>query len=205
VTRLPASLFSVPLPGIARPLARSEGEQFEKYLALLQKWQRSQRLLGSAEPAWIIDNVFVHSLCFLEALPPGARVIADVGSGAGVPGVPIAIVRPDVQLTLIEARQRRASFLATAVRELSLMHVAVVGDRVEKLDATYHRRFDAVVMRCAGDTHALLDVVSPLLRCAGVVVASAHPSRRPPADAEEIAVASPSGVLRTFHRYVRGR
>lgn len=201
MTALPRSLFTSPLPGIGRPLTISEGQQFHKYLNLLIKWQKTHRLLGSVEPAWVVENVFVDSLCFLEALPVGATTIADLGSGAGVPGIPIAIVRPDLRLSLIEARQRRVSFLATVVRELGLAHAEVVAGRAEGLGAEHIARFDAVVMRCAGPIDAVLGGAFRLVRAGGVVVVAAS-SSAPVADCgEALSVHAPSGVARPFHRY----
>lgn len=200
---LPPTLFTARLPGIARPLTTSEGDTLSKYLELLIKWQKTHRLVGSVEPAWIIENVFIHSLCFLEALPPEVKQLADLGSGAGLPGIPMAIVKPELRITLIEARQRRVSFLSTAIRELGLRHVDVLGERAEHLGPAYHGRFDAVVMRCAGETSGILELASRLVRDAGTVVVSAHPSAPLHALAEEIVVRAPSGVLRTFHRYTK--
>jgi 16S rRNA (guanine527-N7)-methyltransferase len=204
VTELPAALFQSPLPGIRRPLSRPEGQKLINYLKLLRKWQKTHRLIGSDDPAWILENVFVHSLCFLEALPSESRVIADVGSGAGLPGVPIAIVRPDLDLTLVEAKQRRVSFLSTVVRELSLDATRVLGERVEDLGENYASRFDAVVMRCAGGgSSRVLAEASRILRPGGVVVVSAHSSSSLPAGAEAIVVRAPSGARWTFHRVVK--
>jgi 16S rRNA (guanine(527)-N(7))-methyltransferase RsmG len=174
------------------------------YMKLLSKWQRTQRLIGSDEPAWILENVFVHSLCFLEALPPDSRIVADVGSGAGLPGVPIAIVRPDLEITLIEAKQRRASFLSTVVRELQLDTTRVLGQRVEDLGENYASQFDAVVMRCAGGgSSPVLTEAFRILRLGGAVVVSAHSDSSLPEGAETISVPTPSGTRRTFHRMVK--
>jgi 16S rRNA (guanine527-N7)-methyltransferase len=170
---------------------------------LLQKWQKTHRLIGSDDPAWIVENVFIHSLCFLEALPADSRSLADVGSGAGLPGVPIAIVRPDLVLTLVEAKQRRASFLSTVIRELRLDTTRVVSERVEDLGDDYTGRFDAVVMRCAGGAPRVLVDAFRVLRPGGVLIVSAHSASSLPDGAEIIAVRVPSGAQRTFHRFVK--
>jgi 16S rRNA (guanine527-N7)-methyltransferase len=172
-------------------------------LNLLIKWQRVQRLLGSVDPAWVVENVFLDSLCFFGALPHGITSVADVGSGAGVPGIPMAIVRPDISFSLIEARERRASFLSTVVRELELVHVEVVSARVETLANQYVGGFDAVVMRCAGEIGAVLDSALRLVRCGGVVIVSAPPAPEGLLAAEAIAVRSFSGSPRTFYRFTK--
>ena len=198
---LPRSLLGAALPGLGRRLSGSEAELLRKYLDLLIKWQKTTRLIGSVEPSWVAENVFVHSFCFLEGLPEGTRGVADVGSGAGMPGLPIAIVRPDMEVTLIEAKQRRASFLSTVVRELGLGSVTVVGDRVESLPSSFEARFDAVVMRCAGSLSEVLDPARRLVRRGGVVVVSAPASGQAPRGAEALSVRAPSGLLWHFHRF----
>jgi len=162
-----------------RPLGVLELEAFDKYLALLQKWQRVQRLVGSAEPEWIVEHLFLDSLLFLRVLPRDLAAIADVGSGAGFPGIPMKIVLPDLDVTLIESRQRRASFLTAAVRELGLARVRVVGTRVEGVPEGLLGAFGAVVMRCAGGMKELLPLVSKLVSPGGLVVCSGPPVRIP--------------------------
>ena len=163
---------------LGRPLSDTELQSFGKYLELLQKWQRSQRLLGSSDAGWIVEHVFLDSLLFLRVLPSRTESIADVGSGAGVPGVPIKIVRPDLRLTLIEARAKRTSFLSTLIRELGLRGTEVVTARVEAYALERPQAFDAVVMRCAGDFGELARAAEGLVTPGGAVIASGPPRRR---------------------------
>jgi 16S rRNA (guanine527-N7)-methyltransferase len=160
-------------------LTEQQRESFRKYLKLIEKWQRVQRLVGSTDPAWLVEHLFLDSLLFLRLLPPRARRVADLGSGAGVPGIPIAIVRPDIDLTLIEARQRRVSFLSAAVRELGLAHTRVVEGRAEWLAGQIGGTFDAVLIRCAGGLEEVLPSAVGLTAAGGVVVASGPPKERP--------------------------
>lgn len=171
------------------------------YLNILIKWSKYQRLVGSVEPRWLIENVFLDSLCFLGALPFEARRLADVGSGAGIPGIPVAIVSPDLEVDLIESRQRRVSFLSTAVRELALPRVRVVGARVEDLSASHAELFDAITMRCAGELRTLIPRVLPLLRPGGTLVVSARPGSS--ASGDLVVIRTLSGRPRTFERFVK--
>jgi 16S rRNA (guanine527-N7)-methyltransferase len=159
-------------------LTNSETEAIEAYLSLLTRWQKSQRLVGSIEPGWLIKNVVLDSLLFLRLLPAGSITIADLGSGAGVPGVPLKIVRPELRVTLIESRERRASFLSAVVRELGLQDCRVLGRRAEEI-APADRNQDVVVTRCAGDLSEVVHVAAALARPGGLVIASGPP-RRPP-------------------------
>jgi 16S rRNA (guanine527-N7)-methyltransferase len=132
-------------------------------------------LVGSSEPSWIVDKLFLDSLLFLRVLPDRVSSIADVGSGAGLPGVPLAIVRPDLAIALIESRTRRVSFLSSVVRELALGNVRVIADRVEDLAIRTEHRFDAVVMRCAGDFTEMAEIARRLVIPNGSVIASGPP------------------------------
>ena len=164
---------------LGRPLRDAELQSFDKYLTLLQKWQKSQRLVGSSDARWIVDNLFLDSLLFLRVLPPTIASLADVGSGAGLPGIPIKIVRPQLRVALIESRAKRASFLSAAVRELGLRDTAVVTARAEDYALEKPRSFDAVAMRCAGDFRETLISVGGMVASGGVVVASGPPSPKP--------------------------
>jgi len=164
---------------LGRPLGPLESETFCKYLALLKKWQRVQRLVGSAEPEWIVENLFLDSLLFLRVLPADLVAIADVGSGAGFPGIPMKIVLPELDVTLIESRLRRASFLTAAIRELGLVRARVVSARVEGVPDGLVGAFGAVVMRCTGGMEDLLPSVSRLVSPGGLVVCSGPPARKP--------------------------
>jgi len=164
---------------LGRPLTGGELDTFDKYLKLLQKWQKSQRLVGSGEAHWIVENLFLDSLLFLRVLPDHLASLADVGSGAGLPGIPIKIVRPAVRVALIESRGKRASFLSAAIRELALRETEVIAGRVADYAAERPRAFEAVVMRCAGDFGEIVRSATGLVAPGGVVIASGPPTRRP--------------------------
>ena len=164
---------------LGRDVTETEASQAVKYLNLLIKWQKIHRLVGSSEPGWIVDRIFLDSLLFLRVLPSGAREILDVGSGAGVPGIPLKLVVPELRLTMVEARQHRASFLSNAVRELSLRDVRVIPQRLESMTREGADHFDAVVARCAGDVGYLFGLGAHLVRPGGVVIASGPPAEHP--------------------------
>ena len=160
---------------LGRELTESEAGQFGKYLNILLKWQSVHRLLGSGDPLWIVEHIFLDSLLFRRILPTGARDVLDVGSGAGVPGIPLKLAEPELRLTMVESRQRRVSFLLSVVRELSLKETEVVGERLEGVVRQLAGRFDAVVARCAGDVGYLFGIGAHLVRPGGVVIASGPP------------------------------
>jgi 16S rRNA (guanine527-N7)-methyltransferase len=158
---------------LGRALDHHELEVFGKYLSLLTKWQRVHRLVGSAEPGWVVDNLFLDSLLFLRVLPREVRSVADLGSGAGFPGIPIKIVRPELDVALIEARERRVSFLNAVIRETNLSGVRVLGGRVQDLGLT--GLFEAVLMRCTGSIDRVLQSAKDLVVPGGRVIVAGPP------------------------------
>jgi 16S rRNA (guanine527-N7)-methyltransferase len=157
------------------------------------KWQRGQRLVGSSDPDWITDHIVLDSLLFTRLLPLGAEHVLDVGSGAGVPGVPLKIVLGQTAFTLLEARAKRVSFLSAVVRELALRDCEVLNARLEAIADQRAAHYDAIVMRCAGDPTTLLPIALRLLRPAGVVIASGPPRRRPAPGGKWVEVEGPLG------------
>jgi len=185
---------------LGRRLTETELEQFAKYLQLLQKWQRVQRLIGSSDPGWIVEQLFLDSLMFLQVLPRGLTSLCDVGSGAGLPGIPIKIVSRELPVTLLESRQRRVSFLSEAVRVLDLGTTSVESTRAEAAPERLLGSFAAVVLRCAGPIDELVPVVSRLVSPGGVIVCSGPPERHtiPPGGEWREAVDPPAGRRRLF-------
>lgn len=168
-----------------------------KYLELLVKWNRAQRLVSRSDPDWIAEHLLLDSLLFLRLLPSDTQTVADLGSGAGIPGVPIAIVRADARLTLIESRQKRVSFLSAVVRELPLSNVRVVGRRAEASPELVGS-FDAVVARCAGRASDVLEVGLRLVRVGGFVVISGPPREDRLNVGSWVTIPGPGGRPRRF-------
>ena len=119
-------------------------EQFESYLELLLRWNQRINLTAVREPGQIIRRHFVECAFAAQHLPVDITTLLDYGSGAGLPGIPVAICRPEIRVTLSEAQGKKIAFLAEALRTLRLPG-EVYGARMETLPAD--RRFDAVLMR----------------------------------------------------------
>lgn len=190
---------------LERPLTQVQIESFSKYLEILTKWQKAQRLVGSAEPGWIVENLFLDSLLFLKVLPMATQSLVDIGSGAGIPGLPIKIVEPSLAVTLVESRQRRVSFLRAVVRELGLGGVEVIGERLENLVDRLRGRFDVATMRCSGDPASIVPVALEIVKPGGTVVAAGSPDPATGAKASRVDVPDPvRGRTRRFLAWQRG-
>jgi len=142
---------------------------FEAYAALLEQWSLRLNLTGARTLEEIVSHHFLDSLSCLvaDSFPNGGSVL-DVGSGAGFPGVPIKIARPDLQLTLLEASRRRTAFLDLLITELRIQGEVVHG-RAEVLAHQPERRerYDRVLARATASLPLLLELCLPFVRVGG--------------------------------------
>lgn len=152
-----------------RTLLPEQAEQFERYLALLLEANQKMNLTRIDDLAAARVQHIGDALTLLPWLPEKGR-IADVGSGGGVPGLVLAISRPDMSFTLIEATLKKAEFLGRAARELGLPNVAILPQRAEGV-AREGRRFHVVTARAVAPLDRLLEWCLPLLRPDGVLLA----------------------------------
>ena len=130
-------------------LALPEGSQKKllDYLALLQKWNKAYNLTAVREAPRMVSQ---HLLDCLAVVPYVNRAaILDVGSGAGLPGIPLALALPDSRITLLEANHKKAAFLKQAQIELKLGNVEIVCERVETWRPD--RRYEVVITRAFSD------------------------------------------------------
>ncbi|MBK8322094.1 MAG: 16S rRNA (guanine(527)-N(7))-methyltransferase RsmG [Betaproteobacteria bacterium] len=119
-------------------------DRLAQYLRLLEKWNRVHNLTAIRD---LEQMVTLHVLDSLSVLPyvAGAHTLVDVGTGAGLPGIPLAIARPDLRVTLLDSSHKKATFLEQARMELKLENIAVACERVERWHP--QAKFDAVVSR----------------------------------------------------------
>jgi 16S rRNA (guanine527-N7)-methyltransferase len=197
--RLLDLLLEKAAPILGRSLTLQESSLFNKYLELLLKWQRVHRLVGSSKPEWIVENLFLDSLLFLRVLPHEVTSVVDIGSGAGFPGIPIKIVRPSVDVVLVESRERRGSFLSTVIRECGLQRISVFIGRAEDVPRSMLGAFGAAIARCAGDPAELRPIAARLVRVGGLTIFSGPPARASGSSGEWVEVeGSRPGSVRRF-------
>lgn len=127
-------------------LPRGAQEKLADYLALLAKWNRTYNLTAIHDEQRMVTHHLLDSLAVLPQLMD-LTTLADVGSGAGLPGIPLAICRPELRLTSIETSQKKAAFQQQAKIELGLANVSIHCGRVEDVKGT----FDAVISRAFAD------------------------------------------------------
>jgi 16S rRNA (guanine527-N7)-methyltransferase len=123
-------------------LGSEQTKSFDAYFSLFVRWNGRINLSSVREPERILERHFVESIACARALPEGILTLLDFGSGGGLPGIPIALCRPELQVTLAESQGKKAAFLQEAVRVLGVSAEVFAG-RAETLD----RHFDCVVLR----------------------------------------------------------
>ena len=149
-------------------LERGAPARLAAHLELIAKWNRVHNLTAVRETA---QMVVLHVLDSLAVLPhlQGAYSILDVGSGAGLPGIPLAIARPEARVTLLDSSHKKAAFLQQAKTELGLANVEVVCERVEQWRP--ESRFDAVVSRAFSELADFVAQARHLVAPGGKLVA----------------------------------
>lgn len=179
----PRALFEKALAEIGLSLPAETVDRFARYFDLLAAWAERINLTAIRDPEEIVLKHFVDSLLALPALEE-ARSLLDVGAGAGLPGLALALARPDLRVTLVESKGKKAAFLRQAIRTLPAPNANVWEERIERIEpaAGAESRFDAAIQRAALGPEEFLEVVRPWLAPGGVAVLMQGPDGRAPAE-----------------------
>ena len=156
--------------GDARDLPSGAADKLSRYLDLLAKWNRTYNLTAIRERSQMITHHVRDSLAVLPSLPDRQRLrILDVGTGGGVPGIPLAIARPDATFVLLDANHKKIAFVTQAAIELALPNVRAVASRVEEFVA--EAPFDVVISRAFADLRTFAEAASRHVAPDGMLVA----------------------------------
>ena len=142
------------------------------YLALLERWGRTYNLTAIRDPLRMVGHHLLDSLSVLvhldDLLPRGTGRVLDMGSGAGLPGLPLAVLRPELNFALNDAVGKKAAFMRQAAADLGLANVAVVHGRIEELAEA---EWDVVLARALAPLPELVRLAAPRLAPGGWLVA----------------------------------
>jgi 16S rRNA (guanine527-N7)-methyltransferase len=144
------------------PLIPETAEKFVSYLTLLQKWNARTNLTAIRDEEGILSRHFLESILCAHNLPVGIISLLDFGSGAGFPGIPIALMRPDLEMTLAESQNKKAAFLREAIRTLGL-NTRVHSARAETLQT----KFDCITLRAVDNMTQAIPAAIQLLAPSG--------------------------------------
>lgn len=155
------------LAALALPLPEGAVDSFLAYIALLHKWNRVYNLTAIREPQQMLYHHILDSLAVAPYLPGGS--IADIGTGPGLPGIPLALARPDTAVDLVESNLKKATFLTQAKLELKLENVRVACERAETFQPP--EKFGIVISRAFSDLAEFVTLARHLCAPEGVMAA----------------------------------
>ncbi len=146
-------------------------EMFYKYMQLLLKWNEKINLTAITDEDEIILKHFVDSLTVLKYINENDKII-DVGTGAGFPGIPIAIMMPNVKITLLDSLNKRINFLNEVIKELDLKNVETIHSRSEDCgkDILYREKFDISIARAVANLSTLSEYLLPFIKTGGKMI-----------------------------------
>lgn len=179
-------------------LSQAQLAQFEQLTGLLLDWNARMNLTGITEPAEIALKHYLDSLTVLKFLPKaGRRRLLDVGTGAGFPGLPLAIVRPLLRVTLLDATAKKLRFIEEAGRALGLDNIRIVHARAEDAgrDDAHRGSYDFVTARAVNRMPALMECTLPMTKRGGLVIAMKGAAAHEETQAASKAISTLGGEL----------
>ena len=158
---------------IGLSLGRGERDKLLEYLALLEKWNQVYNLTAIRDREKMVSGHLLDCLAVIRYVT-GVRML-DAGSGAGFPGIPVAVARPDIQVVLLDSNHKKTAFLRQAVADLQLNNATVVCERVETWQAG--EKFDCIISRAFAEIAEFIALTGHLLAPGGVFAAmkGVHP------------------------------
>lgn len=156
------------------------------FKGILLEWNKIMNLTAIEEERDVITKHFVDSLSIMPFLN-GVRSIIDVGSGAGFPGIPVKIAKPDPEVVLLDSLEKRIHFLNTVITALRLKGITAVHSRAEDAGSStdYREKFDAAVARAVASLPVLLEYCLPLVKTGGIFIAMKGSSGSEVTDSEK--------------------
>ncbi len=158
-------------------LSEHQIEQFYIYMKLLTEWNEKINLTAIIEPKEIILKHFIDSLTISSQIQQ-SRTIADIGSGAGFPGIPLKIVNPEKELVLIDSLSKRVNFLNEVIKKCNINGITAIHARVEEIghNSKYRGQFDVTTSRAVAKLNVLLEYMMPLVKLGGKCICLKGPN-----------------------------
>lgn len=143
-------------------------EKFDKYMKLLLEWNEKVNLTAIIEPDEVKIKHFLDSLTVLKYINDEDKVI-DIGTGAGFPGIPLKIMKPDTKITLLDSLNKRINFLNIVIEELGLKNIEAIHGRAEEFarNKLYREKYDVAVSRAVANLSTLTEYMLPFVKVGG--------------------------------------
>ena len=147
-------------------------KKLEEYYSLVIEYNKVMNLTSITEKNEFYDKHFYDSLFIDEIYDFQNKVIMDLGSGAGFPGIPLAICHPEAKIYLVEPIKKRCNFLTLVKEKLGLNNVYVINKRSEDLDETFNEKFDLILSRAVAKLNILVEISVKFLKINGILIFS---------------------------------
>lgn len=154
-------------------LSERQVKQFLTYLGILQDWNKRMNLTSLKDPREIIITHFLDSLTILKAIDNKEISAIDIGTGAGFPGIPLKILRPQISLSLLDSSRKRIEFLEYLSKSLKLKDLEIIWGRAEEYGRKkrYRERYDIILARALARLNILVELGIPFLKIRGLFIA----------------------------------
>ena len=146
-------------------------QKFYQYMNLLIEWNEKINLTAIVEPKEIILKHFIDSLTIIKYIEPNKSVI-DIGTGAGFPGIPVKIMREDLDITLLDSLNKRIHFLNEVIQKLELKNITAIHARIEEFakNKQYREAFDVATSRAVANLTTLSEYMLPMVDLKGMAI-----------------------------------
>lgn len=184
-------------------LSQEQLEQFQRFYEMLIDWAERVSLTAVKDEEGVQRRHFLESAALVKVLQDEGvsmrdRLLIDVGSGSGIPGIPLKIIEPSLRLTLVEAKQRKAEFLSAVLPELGLNDVLVLSRRSEEVahDPRHREQYDFAVAKALAPLRTLVELMLPFVKMGGIVIAPKGKEAENEAKDARVALETLQGSLR---------
>jgi len=150
--------------------------QFYDYMKMIQEWNEKINLTAILEPKEMILKHFIDSMSILKSIKENDKIV-DIGTGAGFPGLPIKISKPDTEIVLLDSLNKRIKFLDEVIESLKLKNIKTIHSRAEEfgLNGVYRENFDVAVSRAVAPMNILLEYLIPTVKVGGICICMKGP------------------------------
>ena len=177
-------------------------EQFFKYMNMLIEWNEKINLTAIVEPKEVILKHFVDSITLSKYIKEGSYV-ADVGTGAGFPGIPLKILRDDIKIVLVDSLNKRINFLNEVISELNLEDIITIHSRAEEFgqNKEFREKFDVVTSRAVANLATLSEYLVPLAKVNGKCMCMKGPEIEEEVSAGKKAIEILGGTITNIYKF----
>ena len=185
------------LNGVNINLSDKQKEQFYRYMEILIEWNKVMNLTRITEPTEIISKHFIDSLMVYNRIEEESKII-DVGSGAGFPGIPLKIIYPKAQITLLDSLNKRVTFLKEIIKELKLEKIEAIHGRAEDYgrDNNYRERYDIAIARAVAPLNILIEYLMPFIKKEGKCILMKGPNAKEEIETGKNAIKTLNGQIK---------